>query len=112
MEMRYLAHVFSTRDDYYFRSKGKSQNRDVAAIIYNGIVEYAYHDNEIDIRKLDILQTRALLSKLKFDGSATKSTQLKIRLSRGGNCFILFLLISFTQKRRCERIFIFCFGEF
>jgi hypothetical protein len=67
----------STRDDYYFRSKGKSQNRDVAAIIYNGIVEYAYHDNEIDIRKLDILQTRALLSKLKFDGSATKSTQLK-----------------------------------
>ena len=61
MEMRYLARVFLRAMIIIFRSKGKSQNRDVAAIIYNGIVEYAYHDNEIDIRKLDILQTRALL---------------------------------------------------
>ena len=54
MEMRYLARVF-LRAMIIICSR-KDQNRDVAAIIYNGIVEYAYHDNEIDIRKLDIFR--------------------------------------------------------
>lgn len=48
----------------------------IANIIYNGIVEYAYSDNEIDLTQLDKLQIRALLSKLKFDPSASESIQL------------------------------------
>jgi len=58
----------STGEDYCLLQNGP--NIDVANIIYNGIVDYAYSDNEIDLTQLDKLQTRALLSKLKFDPNA------------------------------------------
>lgn len=64
----------STSHDYCFLQNGT--NIDVANIIYNGIVEYAYSDNEIDLTQLDKLQIRALLSKLKFDPSASGRIQL------------------------------------
>ena len=64
----------STSGDYCFLQNGP--NIDVANIIYNGIVDYAYSDNEIDLTQLDKLQTRALLSKLKFDPNAANSIQL------------------------------------
>ena len=64
----------STKEDHCLHQSGT--NTDIASIIYNGIVEYAYDDNEIDLTQLDLLQTRALLSKLKFDADASESTQL------------------------------------
>ena len=64
----------STEKDYCLHQNGT--NIDIANIIYNGIVEYAYSDNEIDLTQLDKLQIRALLSKLKFDPSASESIQL------------------------------------
>ena len=64
----------STGEDYCLLQNGP--NIDVANIIYNGIVDYAYSDNEIDLTQLDKLQTRALLSKLKFDPNAANSIQL------------------------------------
>lgn len=53
------AHI-STRHDDCFKQIGT--NDDIAQLIYNGIVEYAYNDNEINLTHLDNLQIRALLS--------------------------------------------------
>jgi hypothetical protein len=64
----------STGEDYCFLQNGT--NIDVANIIYNGIVEYAYSDNEIDLTQLNNLQRRALLSKLKFNPDAADSIRL------------------------------------
>ena len=64
----------STDEDYCLLQNGT--NIDVANIIYNGIVDYAYSDNAIDLTQLDTLQIRAVLSKLKFDPNASKSIQL------------------------------------
>lgn len=64
----------STSGDYCLLQNGADIN--VANIIYNGIVDYAYSDNEIDLTQLDKLQTRALLSKLKFNPNAANSIQL------------------------------------
>lgn len=65
----------STEKDYCLHQNGT--NIDIANIIYNGIVEYAYSDNEIDLTQLDKLQIRALLSKLKFDPSASENAETK-----------------------------------
>ena len=64
----------STEKDYCLLQNGT--DIDVANIIYNGIVDYAYSDNEIDLTQLDKLQIRALLSKLKFDPNASESILL------------------------------------
>ena len=64
----------STGEDYCLLQNGT--DIDVANIIYNGIVDYAYSDNEIDLFQLNNLQIRALLSKLKFDPNASESIQL------------------------------------
>lgn len=67
------AHI-STRHDDCFRQIGT--NYDIANLIYNGIVEYAYNDNEINLTHLDNLQIRALQSKLKFNPTALLPSQL------------------------------------
>jgi hypothetical protein len=54
----------------------KGTNDDIAALIYNGIVEYAYNDNDIDLMQLDALQIRALQSKLKYNPHAPHANQL------------------------------------
>lgn len=67
------AHI-STRHDDCFRQIGT--NYDIANLIYNGIVEYAYNDNEINLTHLDNLQIRALQSKLKYNPTALLPNQL------------------------------------
>lgn len=67
------AHI-STQNDDCFKQIGT--NSDIAQLIYNGIVEYAYNDNEIDLTHLDNLQIRALLSKLKYNPTAPLPNQL------------------------------------
>ncbi len=64
----------STQNDDCLKQNGK--NDEIANLIYNGIVEYAYNDNEIDLTKLDQLQIRALQSKLKYKAAAPQANQL------------------------------------
>ena len=50
---------------------------DLSKIIYNGIIEYSFDESSIDLTKLDTLQKRALISRMKFDCAATEEQQLK-----------------------------------
>ena len=64
----------STESDHCLRQIGT--NTDIARLIYDGIVEYAYNDSEIDLTKINNLQKRALLSKLKYNPEANQKNQL------------------------------------
>ena len=66
--------IITTNNDHCFRVIGS--NIDIANIIYNGIVEYSYNDSEIDPLKLNQLQLRALLSKLKYNPNAQHANKL------------------------------------
>lgn len=50
---------------------------DLSKIIYYGIIEYSFDESSIDLTKLDTLQKRALISRMKFDRAATEEQQLK-----------------------------------
>lgn len=67
------AHI-STASDCCLKQIGS--NADIAQLIYNGIVEYAYNNNEISITNLNNLQIRALQSKLKYNPIASQANQL------------------------------------
>lgn len=67
------AHI-STTNDYCLKQIGS--NNDIAQLIYNGIVEYAYNDNEINLTQLNNLQIRALQSKIKYNPAAPLANQL------------------------------------
>lgn len=88
--------MYFNRKDYCLHQNGT--NIDIANIIYNGIVEYAYSDNEIDLTQLDKLQIRALLSKLKFDPSASESIQLGYGFQ--GEVMLHLLLSHFFMQKR------------
>lgn len=64
----------STTGDKCLKQNGT--NDDIARLIYNGVVEYAYNDNEINLSKLNNLQIRALQSKLKYNPTAPLPNQL------------------------------------
>lgn len=49
---------------------------DVAKVIFNGIVEYSYDEWEIDLRRLDSMQRRALKTKIRYDEGAAESTKI------------------------------------
>lgn len=66
--------VISTGKDACLKQVGS--NEDIANLIYNGIVEYAYNDIDIDPTQLDNLQIRALLSKIKYNPNAPFANQL------------------------------------
>ncbi len=67
------AHI-STANDYCLEQIGS--NDDIAQLIYNGIVEYAYNNTEINLTNLSNLQIRALQSKLKYNPTAPQANQL------------------------------------
>lgn len=64
----------STYSDHCLKQIGSDD--DIARIIYNGVVEYAYNDNEIILSDLDNLQIRALQSKLKYNPIAPHKNKL------------------------------------
>lgn len=66
-------HISTVGDDCL---KQNGTNDDIARLIYNGIVEYAYNDNEINHTRLNNLQIRALQSKLKYNPTALQANQL------------------------------------
>ena len=67
------AHI-STANDNCLKQIGS--NNDIAQLIYNGIVEYAYNDSDINLTNLNNLQIRALQSKLKYNPTAPLPNQL------------------------------------
>lgn len=67
------AHISRANDDCL---KQIGTNDDIAKLIYNGIVEYAYNDSEINLTQLNSLQLRALQSKLKYNPTAPIANQL------------------------------------
>lgn len=74
-------------------------NSDIASLIYNGIVEYAYNDKEIDPTQLDNLQIRALCSKLKYNPTAPISNQLTYGFQ--GEVMLHLLLDHFYHANKC-----------
>lgn len=66
-------HITTSNDDCLNQI---GSNDAIAKLIYNGIVEYAYNDEDITPDKLDNLQLRALQGKLKYNPNAAESTQL------------------------------------
>lgn len=67
------AHI-STANDCCLKQIGSNDN--IAQLIYNGIVEYAYNNTEINLANLNNLQIRALQSKLKYNPKAPQANQL------------------------------------
>lgn len=66
--------IISTNSDDCLRQL--SSNADISRLIYDGIVEYAYNDYELDLNNLDNLQLRALQNKLKYNPAAPLSNQI------------------------------------
>lgn len=74
-------------------------NSDIANLIYNGIVEYSYNDNEIDPTQLDNLQIRALQSKLKYNPAAPLANQLAYGFH--GEVMLHLILDHFYHADKC-----------
>lgn len=70
--------IVSTDSDECYRIL--TNGADLAMTIYNGIVDYSFEESAIDLTKLDTFQTRALISRLKFDRTADVKHQLNYGL--------------------------------
>lgn len=90
------AHISSGKDVCLMQI---GNNADIAKLIYNGIVEYAYNDYEINLTKLDNLQIRALQSKLKFNPNAPLSNQLAYGFQ--GEVMLHLILDHFYNAEKC-----------
>lgn len=52
-------------------------NNDFANAIYNGLIDYSYNDNDINVDSLTPLHKRALLAKIRYDNNASIEEQEK-----------------------------------
>lgn len=52
-------------------------NKDFADAIYNGLIDYSYNDDDIDVSELIPLHKRALQAKIRYDENATIEEQEK-----------------------------------
>lgn len=66
--------IISTTNDNCLRQL--TTNQDIACLIYNGIVEYAYNDYEIDLANLNNMQLCAFQNKIKYNPAAAVSTKI------------------------------------
>lgn len=64
----------STIDDSCFRG---SSSEDIARVIYNGLVEFAINEYNIDYERIDIEQRKALLRFIRYNPLATEEARLK-----------------------------------
>lgn len=64
----------SSQNDICFNH---SSPQDVAKVIYNGIVEFAVNEFEIDYDNLELEQRRVILSRIRYNHDADDSTKLK-----------------------------------
>lgn len=70
-------------------------DQQIASLIYNGIVEYSFEEDKIDLTKLDILQLQALMTKLKYSSRA--SDEVKLKHGFFGEV-LLYLLIQYFHR--------------
>lgn len=61
------------KDDYCL----EAQDDDISKIIYNGIIEFAVNEFNIDYQNLDIEQTKVILTKLKYNKLDSAQTKLQ-----------------------------------
>lgn len=54
-----------------------NNENNIATIIYNGVIDYSYNEDKIDLTQLEALQIRALKSKLRYDENANEDTKQK-----------------------------------
>lgn len=66
--------VISTKSDDCWQQL--LSNQDISSLIYNGVVEYAYNDTEVDLANLDNLQLRAFQNKIKYNPSAPLANKI------------------------------------
>lgn len=66
--------AFSTREDFCFKSENFE---DIAKIIYNGIVEYALNEFEIDYDNLSLEQRKVISTKMRYDKNASDEEKQK-----------------------------------
>ena len=64
----------STNNDMCFKNKN---NEDLARVIYNGIVEFAVNQYEIDYDNLDVEQRKVILRRIRYNPSANKTAKIK-----------------------------------
>ena len=64
----------SSQNDICFKN---SSPQDVAKVIYNGIVEFAVNEFEIDYDNLERVQRKAILSRIRYNPAADDSAKLK-----------------------------------
>ena len=56
--------------------KQLTSNSDISKLIYNGVVEYAFNDCDIDINDLNNLQLRAFLNRIKYNPKAPEANKI------------------------------------
>lgn len=54
-----------------------SSSNELASLIYNGIVEYAFGEKHIDVNNLDLCQRKAIKSRLRYDETASDAVKIK-----------------------------------
>ena len=64
----------SSQNDICFRNTAPQE---IAKVIYNGIVEFAVNEYEINYDDLALEQRRAILSRIRYNPSATETQKLK-----------------------------------
>ena len=64
----------SSQNDICFSN---SNPQEISKIIYNGIVEFAINEYEIDYTALEHEQRKAILSRMRYDSAAPDATKLK-----------------------------------
>lgn len=64
----------SSQNDICFSN---SDPQEISKIIYNGIVEFAINEYEIDYTALEREQRKAILSRIRYDPAASDATKLK-----------------------------------
>lgn len=64
----------SSHDDSCFKN---NDHLSIARVIYNGIVEYAVNEYNIDYENLELEQRRAIARYIRYDANASDATKLK-----------------------------------
>lgn len=65
--------ILTCKNDFCF----KSDDEKISTVIYNGIIEYACNEYEIDYDNIQTEQIKALASKIRYDSSLPYDSQLK-----------------------------------
>lgn len=66
--------VLTTEHDRCF---SVASNEHLSKLIYNGIVDYAIGEKHVDFSNLQLCQRKAIVSRLRFEDSASQDTKLK-----------------------------------